>query len=134
MNETLPRIVFQGKLLPSEAYQLDILANPDIVKGLSEEQSVWWWRFTICIGIKCDAHSDGVLYNARKLLNQLTTNSEQVLDYLEVKYPTLNGAKLLEGWETSLKLIVDQASRATRCVWFGTDPTSAGDAEPWMSP
>ena len=124
MRESLPAIFFQGKPLPVAAYQLDLLAVHALINGLTEEQSVWWWRFTICVGCNRSDLLSTILQNAKILQDQLIGDPKRVAVYLEKKCPNYDPDVLINEWKQSLEIIIDEAKNAQRCTWFAEEISS----------
>jgi len=114
-----PRLlIFEMHVLPEYAFALDQLNYIDLFPGISEDCSVWFWRFTICVGyIKC-ASSEDIIKFSTEALNLLKKPSKELFNRLNVVFPCVEPEEVLSSLRESLETMIALAANRDKCTWF----------------
>jgi hypothetical protein len=120
-NASPSRIVFQDRPLPEYASFLDVAANHATVAAvLGEEAAVWWWRFTICGGLKKRESSAVVLDRCERLRRALAGSPAGLADEVARRFPATAPPAVMAEWADALDAIREEAGRCDVCEWTGT--------------
>lgn len=112
-------LLFEGVELPPSAFAIDHLARePEI----SEEASVWLWRFTICVGVTNRDNSQNVIRYASEALDIATRFRERLLLTVPARFDGPFDAQVIDEWIMSLKTIIELARNTVECSWTASAP------------
>jgi hypothetical protein len=89
----------------------------DNLPEMSEETSVWLWRFTTCVGMpRCD-RSEIVLRHASETLDLMAHFRERLLRTVPAQYQGSFTEKVVDSWAMALRTTMDIAADRVQCTW-----------------
>jgi hypothetical protein len=86
---------------------------------IEEELSLWFWRFTICVGRERTEKSSVVIENANKLKTLLVNNEKEVKHKIYSKYEQNESPYIYEWWIDTLDIMLDSARECGISEWYG---------------
>ncbi len=114
-----PRLlIFEMQVLPEYAFALDQFNYTDLFPGITEECSVWFWRFSICVGCMKGTQSEEVIKFSTEALNLLKKPSKELFKRLKKIFPDVDSEDVLSSWKESLETMVAIAGNRDKCTWF----------------
>lgn len=117
----MPIIVFNNIELPRESVFIDICASSRIIKDISEEMSLWFWQFTICVGLTKTENSSIVIKYATELNKLIIKNRERILKKLIMLYGSENADSIINSWQRTLNIMIETAEQSETCTWSGQE-------------
>jgi len=115
-----PRLlIFEMQVLPEYAFALDQFGYTEVFPGISEECSVWFWQFSICLGRMKEASSEEVINFSNEALGLLKNPSKQLKKRLKEIFSAVTSEKIISSWRESLETMIAVASTKDKCEWFG---------------
>lgn len=110
-------IIFEGVALPDTVISIDHLGMYDNLPEMSEETSLWLWRFTICVGMPRSDRSEIVLRHVSETLDLITRFRSRLLLTVPAQYQGLFTEDVLDSWAMALRTMLDIAAGQTQCTW-----------------
>jgi hypothetical protein len=107
-------LYFEGIRLPDFAAFLDIAAT---MAPVSEETSMWFWRFPICIGAGRKERAKIVQAHSKELIEALASVAGGLSSEIAAKFPGYASERVVSDWFTSLKTITEIAQSRKVCQW-----------------
>jgi hypothetical protein len=107
-------LYFEGTRLPDFGAFLDIAAS---MTPVSEETSMWFWRFTMCIGAPRKERSKVVSSHAKELLAALGSAANGLAPELARKFPSHQPEQVISDWVKSLRTIIEASEVRKWCQW-----------------
>jgi len=115
-----PRLlIFEMQVLPEYAFALDQLRCTELFPGISEECSVWFWQFSICVGRMKEASSEEVINFSNEALGLLKKPSKKLIKRLKEIFPAVVSEDVISSWQETLETMIAVASTKDKCEWFG---------------
>jgi len=114
-EKPLPIILFQNRPLPPSAIFIDVATGK--LFNASEETSLWFWRFTICVSVSKKADSTTVLQHSNKLQSLLAARPESLVNQVAKLCARSDPELILKEWTRTLEIMIDEAQKANDCEW-----------------
>jgi hypothetical protein len=118
VNEKYPVIVFNNKHLPLGAVFIDYCAS-NVFFDIEDELSLWFWKFTICVGRKRTEQSSIVIENATKLKALLVNNETDVKEKIYSKFEQKDSSSIYGWWMDTLNIMIRSAKDSDISEWYG---------------
>lgn len=122
-------IFFEGVELHGVMIAVDHLGLYDNLPEMSEETSIWLWRFTICVGVIREDSSASVVNAVSETLELIQRFRGRLLKTLPDHYPGFQ-EEVLEAWRQSLEQILCLAEERAHCKW--QSPLLPTDPPKWL--
>jgi hypothetical protein len=113
------RIVFQEKRLPVWAIAIDRAMRILREDEVGEPTALWFWRFTICVGVNRSARGSVAEKHALTLKSALIKNRRRVLRELSNERQDTAPDSILNEWLATLDCIIDESRAAKTVHWYG---------------
>ena len=88
---------------------------------MSEEASVWLWRFTIFAGVLKRDTSENVIRSASEALDIATRCRGRLLQNLPGRFDGPFDEQVLDEWVHGLRTIINVARTRQECSWTSPD-------------
>lgn len=95
---------------------------------ISEEASIWLWRFTVCVGITKSDTSENVIRFAGEALEIAQRFRARLLREIPARFDGLFDAKVHGDWVYSLSTMIEIARRRDRCSWTASELIECADS------
>ena len=115
-------IIFEGVELPGTTFAIDHLGKEP---EMSEEGSVWIWRFTICAGIVKRDSSENVIRFATEALDIAMRFRDRLLREVPARFDGPFDEMVIDEWVFSLRTIIKIAGTQPYCSWTSPDAVVA---------
>lgn len=110
-------IIFEGFTLPDTIIAIDHLGMYDNLPEMSEETSVWLWRFTICVGMPRSERSEIILRHTSETRDLINRFRERLLRTVPAQYQGTFTEAILDSWVVALQTIMNIAADRVECTW-----------------
>lgn len=116
----MKKIIFNGVDLPKFSFFLDVAASKKFNSYVTEDVSIWFWKFSICIGVELKSLSKEVEFYSTNLIESLRKMDYEILmKKIEHRFPGVSSHLVLNDWLSGLDIMLYQASKTSYCKWEG---------------
>jgi len=119
LRENYPIIEFNDIVLPPGAVFIDYLASGNVFEDIDEDLSLWFWKFTICVGLTRSCASSIVARHAQALKTLLEDNREHVQKIIHERYPREEAHRVYDWWLETLNGMLESAATREVSQWHG---------------
>jgi hypothetical protein len=114
-----PTIWFEGKRLPTHAYNIDLAAGKAGFPECTEALSEFWFVFTVCVGRFRDERASIMLEQSALLADVLVRHADEFVPRIEELWPHAPPNVVYADWKQTLQIISDECARRALCWWYG---------------
>ncbi|MBI9073919.1 MAG: hypothetical protein JEZ02_00815 [Desulfatibacillum sp.] len=116
-----PVIIFNGMQLPLGAISIDYCASGNFFEDIDDAMSLWFWRFTICVGYYAKSEeSRVVIHHADMLKSLILGDKERVREIITGKSSSSDEAdQTLVWWLDTLDIMLESAANTSMSFWTG---------------
>jgi hypothetical protein len=114
-----PVIVFNKVYLPPGAIFIDYCASANILPYIDSNTSLWFWKFTNCVGVTKSSKSDDVIRYSENLKVMLLDNEDKARTLINEKYGSGNSATIFKWWLDTLVLMINSSKKRSVSTWYG---------------
>ena len=113
-----PVIIFNNEYLPPGAIFIDFCASNNFFSEVDESLSLWFWKFTICVGRFRSEKSETVIRYSQELKKLIIDNESDVKKNIGEKYGVEKIKKIYEWWTDTLDIVITSAGKSTQSKWI----------------
>ena len=110
-------IRFESVELSPLAIVIDHLGMHENLPGLSEEASLWLWRFTICRGRYRTDSTENILKVTKEVMQLITENRLHLLESMPKRFDGPFTHEHLDLWISDLENIRNLCQGKEECTW-----------------
>ena len=110
-------IRFERVELSPLAIVIDHLGLHENLPGLSEEASLWLWRFTICRGRYRTDSTENILKVTKEVMDLITKNRLRLLESVPKRFDGPFTHEHLDLWISDLENIQNLCQGKQECTW-----------------
>ena len=114
-------IIFEDTELSEISYMIDHLGAYENLPDLSEETSVWLWRFTICSGLIKNESSESIQKHIHEVLKNIKQEKNKLVQKIDEHFIGPFTESKLSLWINDLETILTKSKATQTCSWTMKD-------------
>lgn len=119
VDEEYPVIIFNDVFLPPGAVFIDVCASHEFLPTITEELSLWFWKFTICVGRTRTEESTKVISYATELKKLIIANEIRIKEMICKLYEPNLAENIYVWWVDTLDIMIATANQLKESKWRG---------------
>ena len=117
LKEWMTPIIFEGIELSPISIAIDHLGMYGNLPELSDECSIWLWRFTICHGVTKKESAEKVRRMVVEVLSQVEKNRDHLVNNVPLRFDGEFSGTHLKLWVDDLEKILSMTMDRDICHW-----------------